>query len=108
MSNICHSQSIYSIYHSYQPPDCEILTTCFIIAFDPALIQHQGDWGRQESTVTLQNIGSPVVLWEFDSAVVTLLNSRMLSSAEVYKSKEHSIIPQGECKNIHKVTPCFG
>lgn len=66
---------------------------------------------RKHSTLTLQNTASPVILWDshfFDSAVVTLLDSRTLSSAEVYKCAEHFIIPQGEYMNERKVTLHFG
>lgn len=59
--------------------------------------------------MTLQNT-SPDVLWDshfFDSAVVTLLDSRKLSNAEDYKSTEHFIIPWGEYMNKHKVTRRF-
>lgn len=58
----------------------------------------------------MQNTERNVVLKNsqfFDSAVVTMLDCRMLSSTEVYKSTEHFIITHGGHENKHKVTPHF-
>lgn len=55
--------------------------------------------------MTLQNTESPAVLGEShfcDSAAVTLLDRRLLSSAEIYESTEHFIIPQGETRTNTK------